>query len=102
MLNGHCHMVITPARWIAGVVTANSVVEIASEEFPAPLPQDGTPLTVDVAIQGSDVTLALPDGSVKQVSDLRFAAPGGVMAGWEFYKDSADSAAVRFLETWAA
>ena len=101
LLQGHCHMVITPERWIAGVVTANEVVEIAQEDFARPLPQDGSPLTVDIAFAGSAVTLALPDGAVKQVSDLRFAAPGGVMAGWEFYKDTADSCDVRLLETWA-
>jgi hypothetical protein len=101
VLNGHCHMVITPTRWIAGVVTANSVVEVASEDFATPLPQDGRPLRVDVQFAGSDVTLSLPDGTMKQVSDLRFAAPGGVMAGWEFYKDTAASAPVKFYETWA-
>jgi hypothetical protein len=99
--SGHIHLAVTPGRWTAGVLVDGRLDEVASDAFAAPLPQDGSSLRVDVAYRGVTAVLALPDGTLRSVSDPRFAAPGASVAGWEFFRLAPDGAEVRFVETWA-
>jgi hypothetical protein len=99
--SGHIHLAVTPGRWTAGVLVDGRLDEVASDAFAAPLPQDGSPLRVDVAYRGDTAVLALPDGTLRSVSDPRFAAPGASVAGWGFFRLAPDGAEVRFVETWA-
>lgn len=100
-VDGHLHMVFTPDRWIAGVLTGGEVHEIARADYGLALPQDGTPRPVEVVTAGDTAVLRLPDGTTTTVRDARFATGTGTVAVWEFYRDADDSAAVTFAETWA-
>jgi hypothetical protein len=99
--SGHIHLAVTPQRWTVGVLVAGTLQDVASDPFREALPQDGRPLRVDVAYRGDTAVLALPDGSLRSVSDPRFAAAGASVAGWEFFRLAPGGADVRFFETWA-
>ncbi|MHC1560535.1 hypothetical protein ACR9E3_16385 [Actinomycetospora sp. C-140] len=99
--SGHIHLAITPQRWTAGVLVDERLQEVASDAFTAPLPQDERPLRVDVAYRGDTAVLALPDGTMRTLSDPRFATAGASVAGWEFFRLAPGGADVRFYETWA-
>jgi hypothetical protein len=99
-LSGHCHVVLTPDRWIAGVLDGGAVSEIARGPH-AGMPQDGTPGTVDVTFVGDTAVITLPDGTRTSVVDPRFGAATGRVAVWEFYRHTGSSAPVAFSETWA-
>jgi hypothetical protein len=100
-LSGHCHVVFTPDRWIAGVLTDGTVNEVASGSYATAMPQDGTLRAVDVTFVGDTAVLTLPDGTRTAARDPRFAAATGRVAVWEFYRHTGESAEVAFAETWA-
>ena len=64
------------------------------------LPRDGTPLKVDITLDGPVATFALPDGSEHSVSDPRTRSIAGTTACWEFYQDRPGGSGVRFHQTW--
>lgn len=98
----HCHFVITPERWIYGVIEdGTSLRVIDTGGHTTSLRQDGTPYSAEALITGETATLALPDGTTRAVSDPAIAAIGGTWACWEFYKDAAGAADVRLLRSWA-
>ncbi|MEJ2862448.1 hypothetical protein [Actinomycetospora flava] len=94
------HLVVTPDRWLHGVVDDGALVVLASGGFDPVLPRDGTPLEVDVTLDGPAVTFVLPDGSEHTVSDPRSNSIAGTTACWEFYQDRAGGSGVRFHQTW--
>lgn len=97
-----CHFVITPGRWIYGVISdGTSLRVIDSGTHGAALRQDGTPYAAEAVITGATASLALPDGSTRAVSDPQIAAIGGRWACWEFFADAAGAADVRLLRSWA-
>lgn len=98
----HCHFVITPERWIYGVIEdGTSLRVIESGTYSAALRQDGTPYSAEAVITAQTATLTLPDGTTRALSDPGIGAPGGSWACWEFYKDTAGAADVRLLRSWA-
>ncbi|MFC5063210.1 hypothetical protein [Actinomycetospora atypica] len=98
----HCHFVLTPARWIYGVIEdGTSLRVIESGTYAAALRQDGTPCSTEAVITGPTASLTLPDGTTRAVSDPAIRALGGSWACWEFYKDTAGAADVRLLRSWA-
>jgi hypothetical protein len=101
VLNGHCHMVFTPDRWIAGIVADNGVTEIRTQPYRSLLAQDGRPVVADVRFLGTTVWIAAPDGTAWSLTDPRFGSANGVVACWEFYKNAPSSAGTKFYETWA-
>ena len=98
---GNLHVVFTPDRLLVGVVDAEGVQEIARKSYTDPLPQDDTLAQADVRRAGETVWVNAPDGTVHRFDDPRFASPAGVIATWEFFKLTADSADVRMAATWA-
>jgi hypothetical protein len=102
VIETHCHFVITPERWIFGVVASTHLIELADDYFPSPLPQDGSPRLTEVRLHGPTATILLPDKSVQIVNDERIDTLLGTIACWEFYKNASGAANVRFYETWAS
>jgi hypothetical protein len=101
VISAPLHLVVTPERWLYGVVTGSALHVVAEGRFSPRLPTDGTPLDLEAVLDGSSAVLGLPDGSTRQVDDpaiAQFAAP---MACWEFYRDAPGGAAVRMYRTWA-
>jgi hypothetical protein len=97
----NCHMVLTPDRWIYSIARDHALIHLG--DGPLDLPQDGTPLTVQVDLDGGPTALlSLPDGHTQTVVDPGIATIPGVVANWEFYKDAAGATDVRLYETWAA
>ncbi|MET0188121.1 MAG: hypothetical protein ABW212_03925 [Pseudonocardia sediminis] len=100
-LETHCHVVVTPTRWIVATAENNALDELASGTLSRPLPQDGTPQRVEVVFDGATAFLTLPDGSSHQITGEAIGRIPGAIAGWEFYRDHAGGADVRLYETWA-
>lgn len=100
---GHCHLAITPDRWIAGVVTDGyEVEEVDRGRFDTALRQDRSPLTVDIRYRADTATIELPDGSRRSITDSRFGgSPRADIACWEFYQATGSGAEVHLYETWA-
>jgi hypothetical protein len=96
-----CHFVLTPDHWIYGVALQGRVIQLANRPYGRTLPQDGTPLRVDLTIAGGTATCHLPDGSTRTVTDPRIASIPGTVPCWEFYRDGAGDAEVRLRRTWA-
>ncbi|RZT87899.1 hypothetical protein EV383_4831 [Pseudonocardia sediminis] len=97
----HCHLVVTPRRWIYGVIRDLTLSEVGSGTFARPLPQDETPVVVEAVLDGPRATLHLPDGTTTSLDDPRIAAAPGSIACWEFYKYAAGAADVRLHGSWA-
>lgn len=95
------HLVVTPERWLYGVVTGSTLHVVAEERFGRPLPTDGSPVTVDVVLDGSRAVLGLPDGSTRQVDHPAIAQLVAPTACWEFYRNAPGGAAVRLYRNWA-
>ncbi|MEJ2866393.1 hypothetical protein WCD74_01365 [Actinomycetospora sp. OC33-EN08] len=100
-LSGHCHMVFTSDRWIAGVLVDGAVQEVDTAYYARPLVQDVRPYRVDLTFDGATVIADLPDGTRRTMTDPRFDRGDGVAACWEFYKNDAGSADSMLYETWA-
>ncbi|WP_433803105.1 hypothetical protein [Actinomycetospora sp. CA-084318] len=96
-----CHFVITPRRWLYGVIDAGSLTVLRQGLHDGGLRQDGTSYAAEAVVTGSTASLSLPDGSTATVDDPRIAALGGRFACWEFYKDAAGAADVRLVRSWA-
>jgi hypothetical protein len=101
VISAPMHFVVTPQRWLFGVVTGSSLHLVTQERFAAPLPTDGTPLTVDAVLDGPSAVLTLPDGTTRRVDDPAIAQLTAPIACWEFYREAPGGAAVRMYETWA-
>jgi hypothetical protein len=95
------HFVMTPDRWLYGVVTDSAVHVVAEERFATPLPVDGTPVTVEVVLDGTRAVLTLPDGTTRRVEHPAITQLTAPVACWEFYRDAPGGAAVRLYQTWA-
>lgn len=100
-LSGHCHMVFTSDRWIAGVLDNGAVDVIATRYYARPLIQDLRPVRAEVTFSDATVIADLPDGTRRQLTDPRFGGGQGIAACWEFYKNEAGSADSVLYETWA-
>ncbi len=97
-----CHFVITPLRWVYGVIEdGTSLATLARGVHTVPLRQDGTPYSAEAVIVGSTASLSLPDGTTTAVGDPRIGTLGGPLACWEYYKDAAGAADLRLLRSWA-
>ncbi|MCD2187709.1 hypothetical protein [Actinomycetospora soli] len=97
-----CHFVITPERWIYGLIEdPTRLTVLARGVHASPLHPDGTSYAAEVVVTGSTASLSLPDGTTTAVSDPRIATLGGRFACWEFYKDAAGAADVRLVRSWA-
>lgn len=102
-IDTNCHMVVTPDRWIFSVAQGNALHHVDDGPFTTPLPQDGTPLTLQVDLDGGpNAVLRLPDGGVHTVVDARIGSIPGTVAGWEFFKNDRGAADVVIYESWAA
>jgi hypothetical protein len=99
----NCHMVLAPDRWIFSVARGNTLSHVDDGPFAAALPQDGSPLTVQVDLDGGPTAvLRLPDGQVRTVVDARIGSIPGSVAGWEFFRNAPGGADVLLYESWAA
>ena len=99
----NCHLVVAPDRWIFSVAQGGALHHVDDGPFTAALPQDGSPLTLQVELDGGPTAVVrLPDGQVRTVVDARIGSIPGSVAGWEFFKNAAGAADVLLYESWAA
>lgn len=79
------------------------LITIAAGGFDPPLAEDGTTLhRVDIAVNGPDVELTLPDGTVTRFSDQRIAAWAGRFGFFEVFSESGPSdGRVGLVRVWA-
>ena len=96
-----CHLVVTPDHWIYSVALQGEVIPLVNQAYAVALPQDGTPLRVELTIAGTTATCRLPDRSIHRVTDSRIASIPGTAACWEFFRYAPGDAEVRLLRTWA-
>jgi hypothetical protein len=100
-LDAPCHLVVTPDHWIYGLAVQGQLVPLVTQAYARAVPQDGTPLRVEVTLAGSTASCRLPDGSTRTVTDGRIASIPGLVPCWEFYRDAPGDAEVRLRRTWA-
>lgn len=100
-VNAHCHVVLTPAQWLLGVVEEGTLRVVTQGTFRAPLPQDATPATVDVVVAGDTAVLRLPDGGSATARDPRFGTTLGTVPCWGFYSTAPGGTDARLLRSWA-
>ena len=99
------HYVVTPTNWNFGVWKeyTSGLEVIAAGQFEQPLAQDGsTVYETNLEIDGSRVTINLPDGDRRIVNDPRISQWRGNFASFESYANNGltDSAAA-FEDVWA-
>ncbi|GLZ51858.1 hypothetical protein [Actinomycetospora sp. NBRC 106378] len=100
-VNAHCHLVLTPAQWLLGVVEEGTLRVVTQGTFRTPLPQGPTPSSVDVTVAGDTATVRLPDGGSTVARDPRFATTLGTVPCWGFYKTAPGGTDARLLRSWA-
>lgn len=61
----------------------------------------GTPVSFEVTRNGSSVTVHLPDGAQRTLSDPRIASWSGVSACWQLYEFRADQEPAAITDLWA-
>jgi hypothetical protein len=98
---GPIHLAISAQEWIASTVVAAKLTEIGSGVLENGIPPDGTPARVDVVVDGHELAIALPDGTVVRPQGDDVARLPGTTACWEFFRQSPGGADVRIYETWA-
>jgi hypothetical protein len=96
------HLSVTAKAWELLVWNGGQHVSLGSGAL-RPLAMDGeTVYRVDMQIAGDTVTISLPDGSQKTVTDPRIASNAGRFAGWEiFTTDPVKDGTLGILRTWA-
>ena len=99
------HFVVTPINWNLAVKrSAEEKLEVVGAgEFAEPLRVDGTTAyEVSLSIDGSRVTVSLPDGTQRIINDPRIAQWQGNFATFEVYVDDGLTASLGgFEEIWA-
>lgn len=100
--DAHFHFVVSPTS--AGLTywsNGSPSVALFQTTFTHPLPMNGTPLRVEVVIDGSRATVSLPDGSVRTIVNDEIGNIAGTVANWEYFKYDAGDDDVLLYRIWA-
>ena len=99
------HFVVTPINWNLSVKKdlTSDLEFIAADSFAEPLKEDGaTTYEADLSIDGDAVTIDLPDGTKRTVSDPRVSQWQGNFATFELYSNNGITDSVGgFQNIWA-
>lgn len=100
------HFVLTPANWNVSVThsAGDPLDVIAAGDFPEPLAEDGsTAYEARITINGSELTLDLPKGVHRTVSDPRISEWQGSYASFELFANHGLTDSLPALEKiWAS
>ncbi|MEV0672713.1 hypothetical protein [Mycobacterium sp. NPDC050441] len=100
------HFVLTPVNWNVSVThsTGDPLTVIAAGDFPLPLAEDGsTVYEAGLTISGSELTLDLPQGVHRIISDPRISEWQGSYASFELFANHGLTDSLPALEkVWAS
>lgn len=94
------HVVVSRAGWAYQLYEDSHIVPLADGAFDPPLPV-GEPLRLEVRLDGTTGTLALPDGQTVSVADPRIAEPAHYATFEAFLMDAATMSHPLITRVWA-
>lgn len=103
------HLALTPTYWEYGVFESGVFTSIDSafydtalaQDFDPEVPGSGTLHRAEVVIVGNTATIALPDGTIAEVTDSRIGSIERAVACHEIFRNASDGAFTAFQDVWA-
>jgi hypothetical protein len=94
-------LVVTPSQWRLGLWDAAAGQEVVLLSGAAQFPR-GIPQSFEVTRVGAAMTVHLPDGSERTITDPRVQRWTGDAACWQLYLPHPDDPPVVYTSAWAA